>query len=179
MTDNFENICFRDQNFLNANELDDNNAIDYFSNSQFYDTTCTNEILRMQTKFTNLNELKEDLNKMKGVQYFLNSSNKEKTLFIIYKIQRYNTVDYDLLCVFYILNGTIYQAPTNLSVHNSRLSNFYYCMYECLDNIKKKEFDCFSGFKNEDEENHDPEQIEDVNFLYKILSQFHSQKENN
>lgn len=42
-------ICFRDQLWLNTYPLERNLVFDYFALSPFYDWTCNNEQLRMQS----------------------------------------------------------------------------------------------------------------------------------
>ncbi len=37
------------------------NVMDYFALSPMYDRTCNNEVLKMQTKFNNLEELNHQL----------------------------------------------------------------------------------------------------------------------
>lgn len=42
-------ICFKDQLWLNTYPLDRNLVFEYFALSQFYDSTCNNELLRSQS----------------------------------------------------------------------------------------------------------------------------------
>ncbi|KAM0677301.1 Mediator of RNA polymerase II transcription subunit 6 [Binucleata daphniae] len=170
--DNSEHVCFRDQAFLDSFVLNEDNVLEYFSSSRFYDQTCTNEILKMQTKYTNLIEIKEDLNKMKGMQYVLDYCNTEKTLFVINKIDRKSPYDYDILTVYYVMNGTIYQAPTNNTVYKSRLFNAYHHIYNCVDLLENTKFDCFEGFDVTKEEDYDENTIENIGFLYKTYHNY-------
>lgn len=170
--ENHEHICFRDQAFLDSYTLTDENVLEYFSSSQFYDQTCTNEILKMQTKYTNLTEIKEHLNKMKGIQYILDHSNAEKTLFIINKINRTSPLNYEIYTVYYVMSGTIYQAPTNYSLYKSRLFNAYYHIYNCVDLLEHTKFDCFEGFEVKKEEDFCEKVVEETNFLYKTYMNF-------
>ncbi|KAM0688204.1 Mediator of RNA polymerase II transcription subunit 6 [Conglomerata obtusa] len=176
--DELENICFRNQAFLNTCTLTDENILDYFSESQFYDSTCTNEVLKMQTKYTNLTEIKENLSQMKGTQYILFSSNDDKSLFVISKINRISSVQYETLCIYYIMNGTIFQAPTNKNLYDSRVCNAFFYLYECLDLLCCKSFDCFAGFDVKEKEHLDEERIENYRFYCKILNEFQNGKFN-
>ncbi|KAL0266109.1 UNVERIFIED_CONTAM: hypothetical protein PYX00_011825 [Menopon gallinae] len=46
-----EEVCFIDPCWLAKNVLNPSNALEYFSSSPFYDRTCNNEVLKMQSKF--------------------------------------------------------------------------------------------------------------------------------
>lgn len=183
MTENLENICFRDQAFINAYPLTEHNILDYFSGSQFYDASCMNEVLKMQTKYTNLEDLKNKLNEMTGLQYILHYYNEERTLFIIFQIYRHNSNDFDVNVAYYVMFGSIYQSPTNYSLYESRTCNFLYFINEVLDLLEEnKEFDCFKGFslKNNSNENKMQNVIdnrEEREFFYKILQNFDLNKE--
>jgi mediator of RNA polymerase II transcription subunit 6 len=52
--DDLAHVCFRDVSWLQANggALGRDNALEYFAQSQFYDRTCNNEVLKMQARFT-------------------------------------------------------------------------------------------------------------------------------
>lgn len=50
-------VSFKDLAWLHAYGLTPHNALEYFSLSQFYDRTCNNEVVKMQTKFNNFEEM--------------------------------------------------------------------------------------------------------------------------
>lgn len=96
-------------------------VLDYFSLSQFYDRTCTNEQLRMQTRFTTaVGTIR--LEEMVGVEYVVAETKQPPRLFIIHKRHRHSPHDFDVLASYYVLDGTIYQAPTLLSLLRCRVT---------------------------------------------------------
>ena len=111
-------ICFRDQLWLNTYPLDRNLVFDYFALSPFYDITCNNESLRSRQ----IHPLDmSQLTKMTGLEYVL-SEVMEPHLFVMRKQKRTNSEKSDPLLAYYILDGSIYQAPLLGSVFASRIS---------------------------------------------------------
>lgn len=175
-----ENICFRDQSFLNTTPLTEYTILEYFSTSQFYDTSCTNEVLKMQTKFgdTTSAHTLQDLN---GIQYILHEYNDDRSLFIIYKINRYGIDDFDVLVVYYVMFGNIYQSPINHSLFNGRLVNHFYLINEVLDLYEENlKFDMFKGFFiSVDDIEHDvmkSEKKDETEFFFNVLDEFMKSK---
>ncbi|GAB2225660.1 hypothetical protein Droror1_Dr00006462 [Drosera rotundifolia] len=116
-------ICFRDQLWLNTYPLDRNLVFDYFALSPFYDPTCNNEQLRMN----NIHPLDEGhLSKMMGTEYIL-SEVMEPNLFVIRKQKRdpEKTIPAAML-TYYVLDGSIYQAPQLSNVFASRIGRSLY-----------------------------------------------------
>ncbi|EPR78173.1 Mediator of RNA polymerase II transcription subunit 6 [Spraguea lophii 42_110] len=141
--DNIE--FFRNDNFLQSCPLLPINILEYFSTSPFYDNSCNNEMLKMQTQYQNGTKFLED---MVGLEYMLNYNDEENILFIIYKINRHSITDFTLLNIYYIIHGTIYVAPTDADIFKSRLSNFYFHLNEALDlYLERRTFNLFTGYE--------------------------------
>jgi len=92
------------------------NVMAYFSDRRnpFYDTTCNNEVLKMQ------NRSMDQLANMQGVEYCLLYV-QEPILYVIRKQNRNSPSHVTPISDYYIVAGTIYQAPDLCSVVNSRL----------------------------------------------------------
>ncbi|KAL5575547.1 hypothetical protein UlMin_017246 [Ulmus minor] len=103
-------ICFRDQLWLNSYPLDRNLVFDYFALSPFYDWTCNNEQLRM---------------KMTGLEYMLNEV-MEPHLFVIRKQKRDGPEKNTPMLTYYVLDGSIYQAPQLCNVFAARVGRALY-----------------------------------------------------
>lgn len=88
----------------------------YFSDRRnpFYDTSCNNEVLKMQ------NRSLDQLANMPGVEYSLLYV-QEPILYVIRKQNRHSPSHVTPISDYYIVAGTIYQAPDLCSVVNSRL----------------------------------------------------------
>lgn len=111
-------ICFRDQLWLNTYPLDRNLVFDYFALSPFYDITCNNESLRSRQ----IHPLDmSHLTKMTGMEYVL-SDVMEPHLFVIRKQKRESPEKAHAMLAYYILDGSIYQAPQLCNVFASRIS---------------------------------------------------------
>ncbi|KAE8729089.1 Mediator of RNA polymerase II transcription subunit 6 [Hibiscus syriacus] len=115
-------ICFRDQLWLNTYPLDRNLVFDYFALSPFYDWTCNNEQLRMRS----IHPLDiSQLSKMTGIEYML-SEVMEPHLFVIRKQKRDSAEKVTPMLAYYILDGSIYQAPQLCNVFAARVGRALY-----------------------------------------------------
>ncbi|XP_055627409.1 mediator of RNA polymerase II transcription subunit 6 [Toxorhynchites rutilus septentrionalis] len=107
-------ISWHDSNWIPI--LNPTNVMDYFSekSNPFYDRTCNNEIVRMQRQNLDL------LNNMTGVEYILLHV-QDPILYVIRKQHRHSPSEATPLADYYIIAGTVYQAPDLGSVFNSRI----------------------------------------------------------
>ncbi|KAF8393469.1 hypothetical protein HHK36_021713 [Tetracentron sinense] len=115
-------ICFRDQLWLNSYPLDRNLVFDYFALSPFYDWTCNNEQLRMRS--THPLDISH-LSKMTGTEYMLNEV-MEPHLFVFRKQKRDGPEKVTPMLTYYILDGSIYQAPQLCNVFAARIGRALY-----------------------------------------------------
>ncbi|KAG0030824.1 Mediator of RNA polymerase II transcription subunit 6 [Podila clonocystis] len=84
------NIEWRFQEWLiGMGGLNPENVLDYFALSPFWDPECNNAVLRMQTQFNNLGEMKQRLSEMIGVEFAL-VLDRYPHLFVIQKQRRKN-----------------------------------------------------------------------------------------
>ncbi|CAD5119201.1 DgyrCDS7836 [Dimorphilus gyrociliatus] len=113
-SDNHLHIMWRDSAWTPM--LNPSNILEYFSQSPFYDRTCNNEIIKMQRLKVN------QLQNMTGIEYFLIHT-QEPIFYVIRKIHRNSPTQTSTICDYYIIDGSIYQAPDLSSVLNSRLLN--------------------------------------------------------
>ncbi|GAA48777.1 Mediator of RNA polymerase II transcription subunit 6 [Clonorchis sinensis] len=92
------------------------NVLDYFCDlsNPFYDRQCNNEVIRMQRLSA------EQLLCMTGVEFYLHHA-QEPILFIIRKQQRLTSTQVTPLAYYYIINGTVLQAPDLTTLLSSRL----------------------------------------------------------
>ncbi|CAA7045851.1 unnamed protein product [Microthlaspi erraticum] len=115
-------ICFRDQLWINSYPLDRNYVFDYFALSPFYDITCNNETLRRRS----IHPLDHShLSKMTGLEYVISDAT-EPNLFVFRKQKRDGPERVTPMLTYYILDGTIYQAPQLCSVFAARVGRAVY-----------------------------------------------------
>lgn len=115
-------ISWKDTDFLFQFGLTEQNVLDYFSRSPFYDPASVPEQLKMQARFTeHLSENKMDRSAMTGVDYIATSLSLQPSLFVVTSIFRKKNRQPDILQGYYILEGTIYQSPDLFSLIGSRL----------------------------------------------------------
>lgn len=129
-----ENTCFRDPVWLQHNPLTLENVLAYFAFSQFYDRNSNNEVLRMQTISNPGVDAESFLKKMVGVQYHVHRAD-EPFLFVIKKCERVSPEKLLVLDYFYLIHGTIYQAPTEKEVSRTRYTNLLFSMMGTLDDL--------------------------------------------
>lgn len=127
-------ICFRDQLWLNTYPLDRNLVFDYFALSPFYDYTCNNEQLRMRS----IHPLDlSQLSKMTGTEYMLNEV-MEPHLFVFRKQKRDGAEKVTPMLTYYILDGSIYQAPLLSNVFAARVSRALYYISKAFTTASSK-----------------------------------------
>ncbi|XP_058067644.1 mediator of RNA polymerase II transcription subunit 6 [Magnolia sinica] len=127
-------ICFKDQLWLQSYPLDRNLVFDYFALSPFYDWTCNNEQLRMRS----IHPLDiSHLSKMTGNEYML-SEVMEPHLFVIRKQKRDGPEKVTPMLTYYILDGSIYQAPQLCNVFAARIARAVYHMSKAFTTAASK-----------------------------------------
>eukprot|EP00854_Cymbomonas_tetramitiformis_P009088 gene9088-10766_t len=110
------NICFRSEEWLQAyvgGVLSREAVLEYFKLSPFYDHDCLNELENRQ-KFG-----AEGLSAIGKFEYAIHPKLIEPHLYIVCKQQR-EADSTKLLATYYILDGTIYQAPSMYAILNAR-----------------------------------------------------------
>ncbi|KAG0048323.1 Mediator of RNA polymerase II transcription subunit 6 [Gryganskiella cystojenkinii] len=119
------NVEWRFQEWLmGMGGLNPDNVLDYFALSPFWDPECNNAILKMQTQFNNLGEMKQRLSEMVGVEFAL-VHERYPTLFIIQKQYR-NPKASDgptvlPLAIYYVLHGNIFMCPDLQTLLSNRV----------------------------------------------------------
>ncbi|KMV66703.1 RNA polymerase II transcriptional regulationmediator [Encephalitozoon cuniculi EcunIII-L] len=170
MEEREENISFVDQRFLGSKPLDDTNVLEYFSGSPFYDKSCNNEILKMQTQFRGLDQ-KSKLFSMVGIFYEVESSNHEKTLFVIRKAYNHGDTA-ETLGMYYIIHGHVYAAPTNYSIYRCRMGDSMWQLNSFIDRMmEKRRFNPFSPPKGRRLAK-SLEDSKDLDFMMEIFNDF-------
>eukprot|EP00850_Spirogloea_muscicola_P003556 SM000014S00344 [mRNA] locus=s14:822480:823949:+ [translate_table: standard] len=111
---------FRDGAFLGlvGGALPAAAAFDYFARSPFYDAACANERLRQRGAHP-LDAAQ--LAALTGVEYTMAEA-AEPHLFVLRKQRREAPDKATLLAVYYILDGSVYQAPSLHAVIGARTS---------------------------------------------------------
>ncbi|KAF7134666.1 hypothetical protein RHSIM_Rhsim08G0229500 [Rhododendron simsii] len=127
-------ICFRDQLWLNSYPLDRNLVFDYFALSPFYDFSCNNELLRMRS----IHPLDiSHLSKMTGTEFML-SEVMEPHLFVFRKQKRDSPEKVTPMLTYYVLDGSIYQAPQLCNVFAARVGRALYHISKAFNTAASK-----------------------------------------
>ncbi|KAG0369182.1 Mediator of RNA polymerase II transcription subunit 6 [Gamsiella multidivaricata] len=105
--------------------LNPDNVLDYFALSPFWDPECNNAVLRMQTQFNNLGEMKQRLSEMTGIEFAL-VHERYPTLFIIQKQRRRSPQEVKPMAIYYVLQGSIYQCPDLQTLLSNRILGSLY-----------------------------------------------------
>lgn len=94
--------------------------MEIFYSSVFYQKESNNEQLRTQLQTSGI---QESLKEMKGIQFVVTQLYPEKNLFWIEKRNRTSPRDFTVISVYYMLNFTIFQAPTLSHIVDTRINN--------------------------------------------------------
>ena len=164
-----ETLCFYDPNFIAQQPLTAQNIIEYFSTSQFYDKTCLNEILKMQSQFANINLL-DKITETMGIYYILEFS--AEGLFLIAKKEN-NGQKTVILKMYYCIFGYIYCAPTIKMLSDSRTIDCLLSLNSAIDKyVKRKSFNWLKGVEFKKEEKNQNQDQNDIKFLFETLHEF-------
>lgn len=137
------------QQWLETNPLTAETVLTYFALSPFYDRSSLNEILKMQTQFTNFLDFSKKLTELNGVKYLIDQRND---IFFIYKIHKQKDNE-DLLDFYYVLFGTIYKGATTNGIFRTRVFNLLFFINESLPKyLKRRRFSAVEGFKMKSDE---------------------------
>ena len=140
-------ISWEDKGWLQHFPLNRDTVLDYFALSQFYDRTCNNEQLKMQ-RGAGAAAIAQLLEQMSGVEYVLHeaqelqptSESSAHSLYVIRKQRREGEV-ITVLRMYYVLDGTVYEAPTLEAVLRTRLLKLGWLLDGAFSAIK----DAFTG----------------------------------
>jgi len=167
-------VCFRDPQWLALNPLLMENVIEYFSYSQFYDKTCNNETIKMQSRFNQFEtvEMNKGLRDMTGIEYEVTLAMPPQ-LFVIVKQNRKSETKVSPVQYYYIINGTIYQAPNAYMLFANRImTSLHLINISFKEAFKSVRFDPDKGYwwstdeKTDKEMINEIEEIEDANISY-------------
>ncbi|KAI5059367.1 hypothetical protein GOP47_0025686 [Adiantum capillus-veneris] len=127
-------ISFRDQVWLDTFRLERGIVFDYFALSPFYDRACNNEQLRMRC----IHPLDvSHLSKMTGIEYMLYEV-QEPNLYVFRKQKRESPEKVIAISGYYILDGSIYQAPNIHNVIGSRVVRALYYVSKAFSEATSK-----------------------------------------
>ena len=166
-----ETMFFYEPNYLNTMGLSNENALEYFSISHFYDKSCINEIIKMQTQFTKIN-VEEHMQRMQGIFYEVEKTTMPN-IFVIMKKERENENVF-ILKVYYIICGYIYCCPTIEMLSESKLCEILWIVNKMLDFYEEnKNIELFKGiYHKEEEKNNTAITALDTTFLLDSIKEF-------
>ncbi|OUM67760.1 hypothetical protein PIROE2DRAFT_19965 [Piromyces sp. E2] len=157
-------VCFRDPQWLALNPLVMENVIEYFSYSQFYDKTCNNETIKMQSRFNQFDsvEMNKGLHDMTGIEYEVTLAMPPQ-LFVIVKQNRKSPTSASPVQYYYIINGTIYQAPNAYMLFANRImTSLHLINISFKEAFKSVRFDPEKGYWWSTDEKTDKEMINEI-----------------
>ncbi|KAK8889225.1 Mediator of RNA polymerase II transcription subunit 6 [Tritrichomonas musculus] len=153
---------FRDEKFIKQYRLTIRNIMPYFRLSGFYDKTSVNELLIMQ------NRPLDQLDKRNGISFYPSFASLrngrtfdkeelekpenqvviiEQGLVIIDKVERLGN-EKSTLAKYYILDGSIYQAPDLYSIMSCRIRSAMFHVRESIREVKNMfEWNLQTGYR--------------------------------
>ncbi|RKP24982.1 mediator complex, subunit Med6, partial [Syncephalis pseudoplumigaleata] len=124
-------------------------VLDYFEHSPFWDPTCNNAVLKMQTQFNALEALQEHLRQVLGLHRLLATARRMTgvefsvvherwpALFIIRKQLRRGPNEVVPLAVYHVVHGHVYQSPDMLTLLNTRISTSLHHLEKAMDRARQ------------------------------------------
>ncbi|KAJ3183983.1 Mediator of RNA polymerase II transcription subunit 6 [Gaertneriomyces sp. JEL0708] len=115
-------VSWKDTGFLQMFGLNEQNIMDYFARSPFYDLSCINEQLRMQSMHNqHLSAEQLDKRQMTGIDYELLYAIPQSGLFVITVGNRRSPTQVDTIGAYYVIEGTVYQSPDLYTLLSNRI----------------------------------------------------------
>lgn len=136
MTD-FKQVCFRDVAWLQNRQLTRDTVLDYLALSPFWDSTSSNDMLKMQLRYQSTthptttildgHQLQSRLEQMtSGVEFVVAEGSVDDRTLVVLKRRRLRPGSAPgattLMAVIYVMDGTAFAAPTLADVATARLA---------------------------------------------------------
>jgi mediator of RNA polymerase II transcription subunit 6 len=131
--------AWRFASWLALYPLDAYSVLDYFKHSPFYDRSCNNELLELQSAGLDPQQRMQQLHSMTGLEFELDLT----TQYLIRKQIRRSPSEVSILAVYYVLGapgpniGTVYSLPSVHAVLSSQLCSATYYLEQALDQLSK------------------------------------------
>ena len=110
-------------------------ALDYFYTSPFFDQASNNQRIRVQGVEADRRD--EILKSMTGLEFMLDEAlTCEPNIYVIRKQYRRGPMATDLVDIFYIADGIIFQSPEFLALVKSRLSKASFFLTNAFEIVK-------------------------------------------
>jgi mediator of RNA polymerase II transcription subunit 6 len=95
-------------------------VLEYFAQSPFFDRSSNNAVLKQQSQFQSFGDVPQALRKMRGVEFAILDA-RPPDLWIVAKQVRESTDEVQVVNVYFVAGGNIYQAPDVDHILQSRL----------------------------------------------------------
>lgn len=131
-SESLQHVQFIDIQWLSTFGVNKLSALDYFYTSPFFDTSSNNQRIRIQgVEASRRNNI---LTSMTGLEFMLDDAHThEPNLYVIRKQFRKGPLTADLIDVYYIADGIIFQAPGFYELLQSRLNKISLHTSEAFD----------------------------------------------
>ena len=131
-SESLQHVQFIDIQWLSTFGVNKLSALDYFYTSPFFDTSSNNQRLRIQGVEASRRD--DILTSMTGLEFMLDETlTQEPSLYVIRKQHRKGPLTADLIDVYYIHDGIIFQAPGFYELLQSRLAKISLHTSEAFD----------------------------------------------
>jgi mediator of RNA polymerase II transcription subunit 6 len=122
------------------------NVLDYFAESPFYDRDCNNEVCKKQN--VPPDQIEALMKTMKGKEYVLVFSNENPRLFVIRRQIRESLDKVKPTGLYYVIEDTVYQAPSLLSLLHSRMVGSLFYLHNSFRELSQFfDFDPLTNYK--------------------------------
>lgn len=126
--------------------LRNDTVLDYFSFSPFFDRSANNQVLKMQTQYSEPQyqvgglqpdkpDIYEQLRQMQGIEFIVYIANDP--FWIIRKQERLSPNETRLLSTYFVINENVFMAPSLYGILSSRLLGASKFMNNALDEAQK------------------------------------------